>query len=494
MRTACFGSRAQSRPLLAVLGLALVLAGSALAPSPPRAQAPADSPGARGVEGNWQGTIQGMIRIVFHFQRDSLDALTGTMDSPDQGAFGLAIDTISFAGDSLRFEMQRIRGAYAGRLEATGDSISGYWTQGGFTLPLHLARQAKPIELRRPQEPKKPYPYAEDTVRIENRAAGVSLAGTLTKPSAGGPFPAVLLITGSGPEDRDETVFGHRPFLVLADHLTRQGIAVLRVDDRGVGGSSGSQRTATSEDFASDVLAGVAFLKARRDIDPKRIGLIGHSEGGLIAPMAAVRARDVAFIVLLAGPGLRGDSLLLLQNAALLRASGVGDEAIARQLTAMRRVLARVVEGADSAAVFRAAREMVEAQLASVPAEQRRAFGSSDSLAIGATRQYLFPWMRFFIGFDPRPTLERVKCPVLALNGAKDLQVTPAENLAAIEQALKRGRNPDFTVRELPGLNHLFQAAATGAVSEYAQIEETIAPAALEEMSAWILARTSPRR
>jgi hypothetical protein len=210
--------------------------------------------------------------------------------------------------------------------------------------------------------------------------------------------------------------------------------------------------------------------------------------------MAATRSRDVAFIVLMAGPGLRGDSLLLLQNAALLRAAGMGEEPIARQLEAMRRVLARVVEGADSTSVFRAVRDMVEVQLASLPPEQRRAFGSADSLAIGATRQYVGPWMRFFVGFDPRPTLERVKCPVLALNGSKDLQVTPRENLAGIGQALERAGNRKVTVKELPGLNHLFQRCTACTVAEYAQLEETIAPAALEETAAWILARTAQRR
>jgi hypothetical protein len=445
-------------------------------------------------EGLWQGTLQGMLRVVLHVGRDSTGALTATFDSVDQGAMGMRIDTIAVAGDSLRFEMRALRAGFAGRVEAGGDSVTGQWRQGGFNLPLGLRRGGKVTELRRPQEPKPPYPYRAEEVSYENVKDGVKLAGTLTSPSTGGPFPAVLLITGSGPEDRDEKIFSHRPFLVLADHLTRKGIAVLRVDDRGVGGSTGSQRNATSDDFSNDVLAGVAFLKSRKDIDSKHIGLIGHSEGGMIAPMAATRSRDIAFIVLMAGPGVPGDSLLLLQDAALLEAAGVSASSIASQRAAMRRVLARVRGGADSAAIYRATRDMVEAQLAGLPAEQRANMGTADTIAVAAVRIYLSPWMRFFVGFDPRPSLVRVQVPVLAINGGRDLQVPPAENLAAIRTALEQAHNHDATVKELPGLNHLFQRCSTCTIAEYGQIEETIAPEALEAMSEWITAHTTAKR
>lgn len=450
--------------------------------------------GSHTIEGSWQGTLQGMLRIVVHVKRGEGGALAGTLDSPDQGAMGLPLDSLAFAGDSLRFELRVARGAYAGRMSTDGAEIAGQWSQGGFTLPLTLRRQETPIEMRRPQEPKRPYPYAEDTVRVQNREGGVSLAGTLTLPAFRGPFPCAVLVTGSGPEDRDETVFGHRPFLVLADHLTRQGIAVLRLDDRGVGGSSGRFATATTEDFASDVLAAVRFLKTRREIDAKRIGLVGHSEGGLIAPIAAVRSKDIAFLVLMAGPGLPGEEVLYAQGALIARAQGASEEYIAAQRRLQERLFAVIKDEADTAVAVRRIREAFGDYVAVLPDEQRRAIGDGQAIVESQVRLLRSPWFRYFLTHDPRPTLRRVRVPVLALNGEKDLQVPPRENLAAIEAALGSGGNRDVTVKELPGLNHLFQTATTGAVTEYARIEETIAPAALEEMSRWILSRSASKR
>jgi pimeloyl-ACP methyl ester carboxylesterase len=259
-----------------------------------------------------------------------------------------------------------------------------------------------------------------------------------------------------------------------------------------VGGSTGRFREATSEDFADDVLVGVEFLKSRKEIDGKRIGLIGHSEGGLIAPMAAVRSKDVAFIVLMAGPGIPGDSTLILQSAAIRRSTGVGEEFVDREL-ALHRRMHRLLRQNDSLGVVEAARELVRLQLQSVPEEQRRAMGDPDVLAAGAVRQLFTPWMRFFITHDPRPTLRRVRCPVLAINGANDLQVLPQENLTAIEAALRAGGNRHAVVKELPGLNHLFQTCRLCTLPEYSQLEETMAPAALEEMSGWIL-RTAAKK
>jgi hypothetical protein len=453
----------------------------------------AGAPASRAPEGIWQGVLQS-LHIVVHIERGTGGALTATMDSPDQGAMGLAIDTVSFTGDSLRFEMRRLRAAFAGAMSAAGDSLTGTWQQGGFALPLALRRTESAPGLRRPQEPHPPYPYDTVEVSYPNAKAGIRLAGTLTLPRGSGASPCVIMITGSGAEDRDETVFGHRPFRVIADHLTRNGIAVLRVDDRGVGGSTGSTSLSTSDDFAGDVLAGISFLEKRKEIDPKRIGLIGHSEGGLIAPLAATRSKKVAFIVLMAGPGLPGDSILILQSAALQRLGGAGEDAIARESAAHRRVHALIRQGADTAAVVRAVRELIEVQVSNLPADQRGALGDLDSLAARSGRQLLGPWMRYFIAYDPRPVLSKVRCPVLAINGGKDFQVPPRENLDAIRAALEAGGNADATVEELPGLNHLFQTAQSGSIAEYARIEETIAPAALDTVSRWITAHTRPKR
>ena len=445
----------------------------------------------RDVTGDWNGKILG-VRLVLHVQRGAAGYIA-KLDSPDQGATGIPIDTLAFGGDSLRFEMRALHAAFAGHMNAAGDSIDGQWSQAGMSLPLAFAR-GQGASPHRAQEAWPPYPYDTLEVSVPNRAApGVTLAGTLTLPRGRGPFPAAVLITGSGPEDRDETILGHRPFRVLADHLTRHGIAVLRLDDRGVGRSTGEARGATSEDFAGDALAAVAFLRGRKEIDRAHIGLIGHSEGGIIAPIAANRSRDVAFIVMMAGPGIPGDSLLILQSMLVRRSLGIGEEALARERVVTRRLYAAARRG-DSTSVASAVQDLVKLQLAGVPEEQQRAIGGADSLAARALRQLLSPWMRFLVTYDPAPALERLKIPVLAINGGKDLQVPPREDLEAIRAALARGGNRDARTVELPGLNHLFQTAGTGSVAEYARIEETIAPAALDTISTWIVARTGGKR
>jgi fermentation-respiration switch protein FrsA (DUF1100 family) len=352
----------------------------------------------------------------------------------------------------------------------------------------------------RPQEPKPPYPYDEQEVVYQNKKDGLQLAGTLTLPRSKGPFPAVLLITGSGQQDRNETVFDHKPFLVLADHLTRLGIAALRVDDRGVGKSTGRFIEATSEDFATDALAGVEYLKTRKEIDPRRIGLIGHSEGGLIAPLVAARSTDIAFIVMMAGPGLTGEQILYRQTALVCKSAGMSDDLIAQTRAAQDRVFAilkqekdnvvaekRILEEAD------AFREVAAKARADATDEHKKEISIIAAAIEGQAQSKLVvsPWFRFFLTYDPRPTLMKVRCPVLAIIGEKDLQVPAEENLAAIRLALEAGGNKDHTVLALPDLNHLFQTCRTGAISEYAQIEETISPAALDTISKWILRRVS---
>lgn len=342
------------------------------------------------------------------------------------------------------------------------------------------------LEIRRPQEPEKPYPYNEEEVVYDNQNAGIKLAGTLTLPRSEGQFPAVILITGDGQQDRDEAVLGHRPFLVLADSLTRRGIAVLRVDDRGIGGSTGNFSLATSEDFAGDVLAGVEYLKGRNDIDQKQIGLIGHSEGGLIAPMAATRSHDVAFVVMMAGPGLTGEELRYLQVDQILKANGVSNETIVKNRVLMERTYSIVKLEKDDFAAEEKLRNIWDEELAKMNDTEKKLMGysSEDNLNL---KQYLSPWYRFFLTYDPVPTLTKVRVPVLAIVGEKDMQVPPKENLKSIEDALKAGGNEHYTVKELPGLNHLFQTAQTGSLAEVGTIEETISPVALDVIGEWIV-------
>ena len=453
----------------------------------------------RRITGIWQGVLKvsGIeLRIVFRITPDSSGVLAATMDSPDQGAKGIPTSKVIFQNDSLRIEVPGVGGFYLGKLAAEKSEISGEWQQMGRAMRLDLQRVEKEMELRRPQEPQPPFPYEVEKVQYENAKAGITLAGTLTKPKSGGPFPAVLLISGSGAQDRNEMIFGHKPFLVLADYLTRQGLAVLRVDDRGTGQSTGDFAKATTEDFAGDVEAGIDYLKTRPDIDPARIGLIGHSEGGLIAPMVAARRKDVAFIVLLAGPGLPGKQILLLQTEEILRVMGASEALVKEQLESSKHIFAILKAEPDDSVAAQKIRAYATKRRAAMPPElkaEAEKFGDSAANIDSQIKKILSPWFRFFLSYDPRPALEQVQCPVLALIGEKDLQVPAEENLPAIRKALKAGGNPHFVVKEMPGLNHLFQTAETGAPSEYGKIEETFAPKALQEIAEWILQQVGSR-
>jgi pimeloyl-ACP methyl ester carboxylesterase len=391
----------------------------------------------------------------------------------------------------VRLELKRPPAVFAGKFNEPRSEIAGEWRQGGGALPLTLHRQREAPQLGRSQDPKKPYPYNEQEVVFRNEAAGVRFAGTLTTPRGEGPHPAVVLLSGSGAQDRDESIMGHRPFLVLADHLTRNGIAVLRFDDRGVGGSEGSVTEATSRDFAADALAAVGFLRARSGIDAAKIGLIGHSEGAIVAPLAAVESEDIAFLVLLAAPGLPGEQIIHLQSEALMRGMGAEEEAIAANRELQERMYAIVKQESDDEKARERLQALQKETIENMTPEQREAAGLSEESPLGEqARMLLTPWFRFFLTYDPIPTLAKVKRPVLVIIGENDLQVPPEENLPPIEQALVESGNENFQVLRPARLNHLLQTSETGLPLEYARIEETIAPSALEAISSWIREHT----
>jgi len=445
------------------------------------------------IEGIWQGKLKvpgTELRIVFKISKNPDGTLTATLDSPDQGVTGIPVEEVIFEDNTLRLEVKSAGAVFEGKVSEDFLVIEGEWKQSGGVFPLTVKRVDKAIEILRPQVPKKPYPYTEEEVAYENKEAGITLAGTLTLPPGKGPSPAVLLISGSGPQDRNETIYNHHPFLVLADYLTRQGIAVLRVDDRGVGESTGDFSQATSVDFASDVLAGIEYLKTRKEINPEQIGLIGHSEGGLIAPMVAVKSPDVAFIILMAGTGLTGEEILYLQGALISRAMGVSEEDIAKNRQFNEKIFSLIKEEKDKKTIEEKLRQMFMEDWAELNEEEKSRIGDPEVFLEAQLKSLLSPWLKFFLTYDPKPTLNKVKCPVLAINGEKDLQVPPKENLSAIEEALKVGGNQNYTIKELPGLNHLFQTAQTGLPAEYAKIEETISPVALKIISDWILEQT----
>lgn len=477
---------------------------AALSALPTRAQTPLPAVPATAVSANtplaglWVGPLNTggvTLRLAVHISAQPGGAYSSTLDSLDQGALGLPIAATTFAKNTLTLALPALKAQFTGTLSADGKTLIGTWTQGANPLPLTLSKTDKlPPGPARPQEPHPPFPYASRDVAYANTQGGVTLAGTLTEPLGAGPFPAAILITGSGDHDRDETLFGHKPFLVIADYLTRRGIAVLRVDDRGVGGSTGSKNQSNDHAFASDVRAGIAFLQQQPKINPHQIGLVGHSEGGLIGPLAAANNKNVAFMVLLAGPGVPGPQILREQNTLILQSEHSPHDVVAftGQQQAQTFAILRTTPGNAQAKAKLDA--VLQANLTHLPpslqpyATQYRANYAAQEQII------LTPWFRGFLASNPAPVLAQVHCPVLALGGSRDLQVPAAQSLHAIAAALHKGGSTDVTVREMPGLNHLFQTAPTGAISEYAQIEETFSPAALQVVGDWIMRHTHAKQ
>lgn len=439
--------------------------------------------------GRWGGVIevQGLRLRLALAVRDSGGALHARFRSVDQGNATFPV-TVETRGDSAFFTAAPIGAAFRAVLVGR-DTLRGAWIQGAASLPLTMMRGAdETMVVRRPQNPQGPLPYRSEEVAVES-VPGVRLAGTLTLPAGDGPHPAVLLVSGSGPQDRDEALLGHKPFLVLSDHLTRRGIAVLRLDDRGTARSTGSFAAATSDDFAQDAAAAVRWLRGRPEIADGRVGIVGHSEGGIIAPLVASRDPQLAFVVLLAGPGTPSAELLVQQGALISRAGGEPEREIERTMALQREMFAAIRQTADSAALHARLDEIGQRFLAALTPEERAMPGASDATMTAAIGTLVSPWFRWFMRYDPAPALRATRVPVLALNGALDLQVPADENLAGIQAALRAGGNRDVTVEKLPGLNHLFQTARTGAPSEYNEIEETMSPAVMERVAGWILER-----
>ncbi len=346
---------------------------------------------------------------------------------------------------------------------------------------------------KRPQEPALPYLYDEHEVSFTNTADGVTLSGTLTLPRSQGPFPTVILLHGSAPLDRNHPICGHKTFLVLADYLTRQDIAVLRYDKRGAGRSAGNYDTSTIQDFAGDAIAGVEYLKTRKEIDSSKIGLIGCSEGGMTAPLAASKSKDIAFIVLMAGPGVNGEDLMDVQLPLLQRADGVDEETIAESRKLLKQMFATMKEHGDRELAAKRLREVLTKKLEALPPSQRKTFEAYCGTIDDQIKMFNSVSFRYYLTYEPAHALKQVKIPVLALGGAHDLQVCSRQNLPIIEKVLSEAGHKDYTIMELPKLNHLLQTCQTGSVKEFAAIEETIAPSALHIMSSWILERTAKK-
>ncbi|MGD0342297.1 MAG: CocE/NonD family hydrolase [Bacteroidales bacterium] len=443
----------------------------------------------KSITGSWIGKIPAggvSLRVIFNLSLAGKDSLASTMDSPDQGAKGIKVGPVKFDGKDLDIKAPALLGEYSGTLKSD-TLIEGTWKQAGKTFDLNLSKLQGVFSLNRPQEPKPPFPYTAEDVTFRNDKFNITLAGTLTIPAGKGPFPAVIMITGSGAQNRDEELMGHKPFWIIADYLSRNGIAVLRTDDRGVGKSQGVYSTATTADLATDAEAAFMYLKNNSHINPHKIGLAGHSEGGIIAPIVASGNKDVAFIISIAGMGVKGEELLHRQNYDIGMASGAEEKDVQTGISTNKTLFAIVKKEKDN----KLAEEKMTAAFKKVIVKEK--LSREDS--VKAMKQFqsqtgtlTSSWFRYFLTLDPSAYWKKVKCPVLILNGKKDLQVAADVNPPAIEKSLKTGKNNSYITHISPDLNHLFQHCKTGLPSEYGNIEETFSPEVLKIMSDWILA------
>ena len=438
--------------------------------------------------GSWAGKLNvGVeISIIFHITEEN-NKLVTLMDSPDQSAFDIATDETTLTAEGILISLKKMNVSFSGRL-VNDSTIDGVFRQGT-PLPLILKKITKTIEKKvKPQTPVPPFPYTSQDVVYKNKAGTADLAATLTIPAGRGPFPAVVLVSGSGAQNRNADMLGHSFFAVLADHLTRHGIAVLRYDERGVGKSGGNFASATTRDFADDAEAGINYLLTRKETDKAKVGIIGHSEGGLVAPMVASQRSDIDFIIMLAGPGIQTLEMMAEQNEAIVKTSGASDEAAGAFRQLYREVVTALLSQPDSLQKTIAFLEgwaagkdgkMLEA-LNLATTEKRQGYVS----AMG--KQLQSGWLKYFMALNPADYLEKLTCKALALNGGKGIQVLAASNLAGIRESLEKSKSPAYEVKEIPGLNHLFQACNKCSLDEYGSLDETFSPAALQLITDWL--------
>lgn len=429
------------------------------------------------ITGQWTGKLKVggfALTLNFNFSTDDAGNAICKLDSPDQNAFGLPCSVVSLTDTAVKVESRALMATYSGELK--GDSLVGAFEQRGANIPLTLHRNAAPQKPKeRAQTPQPPFPYTVKDVEFVNPSAGIVLSGTLTIPDNAKNVPAVVMITGSGAQDRDESVFGHRPFAVIADHLTRQGIAVLRFDDRGTGKSGGKFSAALTSDFAADARAAFGFLASQPGIDKKKMGYIGHSEGGQISFMNAAADSRVAFIVALAAPAIKGAEVMIRQNEMVFEAA-TGMKMPEAAHESVVQMFDAIASSNDTEALRSELKRIL--CLESTPESQRTAVERQIESAVS-------PWYVGFVKSDPSAAIKATKCAVLALGGSNDVQVEASTNLAAIK-ALCGSKS--VTTKEYPGMNHLFQKCASPKEGlNYGEIEQTIAPEVLTDISTWLL-------
>lgn len=451
--------------------------------------------GQKNYEGTWQGRLAfsgASLQLIVHLKNTG-GIYSAVMDSPDQGAKGIPVSSVTVTGDSLLLTVAAVGGKLSGRF-TTDTTFRGEWFQGA-SLPLTLSKLSPGqavAEPKRPQTPKPPFAYKSEDVIYTNKDKSIQYGATITSPQGAGPFPAVVLITGSGQQNRDEELFGHKPFAVLADYLTRKGYVVLRADDRGVGKTGGDVKSATSKDFAGDVMTGLDYLKTLLQVNKAKLGLIGHSEGGMIAQLVAAERSDIDFVVMLAGPGQKIIDLMAGQNKAILEKAGLAPDAVSSYVDLYKAVMRSVAYAPSDTAAKQAAMPLLNAWIAKTPKDVVKATTNieteTDKKAFvdEFVKGVRSPWFDYFIKYNPDDYVRKMKTKVLALNGDKDIQVLSEPNLTALKTSLQKSGSKNFETIELKGLNHLFQRCRKCTVAEYAELEETIAPEALEAIGQWV--------
>lgn len=444
------------------------------------------------IEGSWQGFVvneKDTFVLVFDIDSDLKTPLLMTF--PDLAMKDVRPQGLRFANDTLRLSVSslaaRIQIAYNDKNE-----FDGYWiaTNSKDTLPLRMQKTNHPLRIHRPQTPKEPFPYSSEIIAVWNKKAKVSIEGTLTLPAGEGPFPCVILVTGSGPQDRNSDILMHPSFWVIADYLSRHGIAVFRYDERGVGKSTGNFSTSTSHDFADDLLAVFKHLQKNKNLNKNQIGVAGHSEGGLVCAMAIAKYKKIGFYISLAGPAVRGSEILLEQAKQLFIVSGKDKEYVDFEYAFRKKIFEMFHSISDSHKFAEAMRDYFEKTMTEIGEEKAKEHNISRSFAEMWIIQLSSPWMKEFMSIDPASYLYKIKCPVLVMIGEKDFQVPHYQNLPIYEKIFSESKHSNYTILKIPQLNHLFQTANTGSISEYGRIEETFSPIALETMKDWILKTT----
>ncbi len=460
---------------------------------------------AQNIIGNWKGNldVQGNeIPIVFHISKNIAAKFIASFDSPNQHAFNMPCSDVIVKEDSVILMMAVLNGKYAGNLSADKKQLTGTWYQNGGSFPLTVNKTSDTAtikEQKRPQTPKPPFPYISEDVEYYNADKSISFGATITHPKSDSNgrdikapvYPAVILITGSGQQDRDETIFGHKSFAVIADYLTKKGFVVLRVDDRGIGKTTGIFAESTTADFEKDVEAGIDFLKTRPEVDKQKIGLIGHSEGGMIAPLVADKRSEIKFIILLAAPGIPIINLMAEQSEAIMSSYGNSPQSVKAMGNLSRQIFQELITDKDSSTRYNKLDSIVNNWAKNLDTSLLAKSGFKDSISrakyimaqINASQT---PWFKYFIAFNPQPYLQKLSCKVLALNGGKDVQVIAKSNLAGIKASLQKSKSPKYDVIEIPGLNHLFQTCIKCNPDEYGELEESFSPKALQIMGDWL--------